>query len=122
MSDMLDRYEIMDPVDEDGNPMMSGYDLGQIKINVTRDILKDAGKADADDTGKELAEGWEAKVTPEGRIFYVNENTGISQWNHPAMNDQPLPDGWAREIDAQGRIFYVDTKSGKAGEEDCHQG
>jgi hypothetical protein len=122
MPDMLDRYEILDPVDAEGEPISSGRDLGQVKIYLTREILKKSGKEGADDTGKELADGWEAKVTPEGRIFYVHEHTRMSQWNHPAMNDQALPDGWAREIDEQGRVSYVDTQSGKPGEEDCHRG
>lgn len=107
------RYEIMDPVDAEGNPISSEVDLGAIKIQLTRVILarKDAAECgDADGL-----EDWEAKVTPEGRIFYVNPGLGITQWNHPAYNDQDLPDGWEPAVDAQGRRYYVDTKSGKPG-------
>lgn len=30
-----------------------------------------------------LPAGWEAKVTPEGRTFYVNHSAQTTQWEHP---------------------------------------
>lgn len=108
------RYAIMDPVDSDGNPIPSEYDLGQVKIQLTREIFAQK-ETSGGGAAAEGMEGWEAKVTPEGRIFYINQGLDITQWNHPAMNDQALPHGWEHAIDAQGRKYYVDTESGKPG-------
>lgn len=67
-----------------------------------------------------LAAGWESKVSPEGRVFYVNEHLERTQWNHPLM-DEELAEGWEKRSDQQGRTLYIDLHSGKPGiEESCH--
>lgn len=40
-----------------------------------------AGNAPA--AGSELPTGWEVKVAPEGRQYYVNHNNGTTQWHKP---------------------------------------
>lgn len=57
-------------------------------------------------TGPEepLPAGWEQRVDPHGRIYYVDHNTRTTAWERP----QPLPQGWERRTDSRGRTYYVD--------------
>jgi hypothetical protein len=98
-------------MDENGNLIKSDHDLGQVKIS----LKVDKTEALIEDLEGLLAGGWVSKVTPEGRILYVNSDTRQTQWNHPSMDVAELPDGWEKRVDDEGRAFYVDTKSGKPG-------
>ncbi|EDO49328.1 predicted protein [Nematostella vectensis] len=57
-------------------------------------------------TGNEepLPPGWEQRVDPHGRIYYVDHNSRTTAWERP----QPLPHGWERRTDSRGRTYYVD--------------
>merc|ERR1712129_84468 len=50
-----------------------------------------------------LPNGWRAKKTPKGRMFFVNDQTKTTQWNDP----RPIPNGWRSGKTAQGRVFYI---------------
>ncbi|PFX15905.1 NEDD4-like E3 ubiquitin-protein ligase WWP1 [Stylophora pistillata] len=51
-----------------------------------------------------LPPGWEQRVDPHSRIYYVDHNTRTTAWERP----QPLPSGWERRTDSRGRTYYVD--------------
>lgn len=48
--------------------------------------------------------GWEVRVDPHGRRYYVDHNTRTTTWEKPT----PLPPGWERRVDPRGRVYYVD--------------
>ncbi|XP_029378157.1 NEDD4-like E3 ubiquitin-protein ligase WWP2 [Echeneis naucrates] len=49
-----------------------------------------------------LPAGWEQRVLPHGRVYYVDHNTKTTTW------ERPLPPGWEKRVDQQGRFYYVD--------------
>ncbi|XP_023682954.2 NEDD4-like E3 ubiquitin-protein ligase WWP2 isoform X1 [Paramormyrops kingsleyae] len=59
-----------------------------------------------DSTGESVMEslpaGWEQRVLPNGRVYYVDHNTKSTTW------ERPLPPGWEKRVDQRGRFYYVD--------------
>jgi len=77
-----------------------------------------------------LPSGWEERVTPEGRRYYVDHNTASTTWldprrqapassvllsgQTPQMQAQitnqlgPLPSGWEMRLTSQARVYFVD--------------
>ncbi|CAI8056242.1 NEDD4-like E3 ubiquitin-protein ligase WWP1, partial [Geodia barretti] len=51
-----------------------------------------------------LPVGWEERVDPHGRRYYVDHNSRMTTWDRP----EPLPAGWERRRDQRGRVYYVD--------------
>ncbi|XP_077975149.1 NEDD4-like E3 ubiquitin-protein ligase WWP1 isoform X2 [Styela clava] len=51
-----------------------------------------------------LPQGWESRIDPMGRVYYVDHNTRTTTWERP----EPLPQGWERRVDARKRVYYVD--------------
>ncbi|KAE8295745.1 NEDD4-like E3 ubiquitin-protein ligase WWP2 [Larimichthys crocea] len=49
-----------------------------------------------------LPAGWEQRVLPHGRVYYVDHNTKTTTW------ERPLPPGWEKRVDQRGRYYYVD--------------
>ncbi|XP_072135918.1 NEDD4-like E3 ubiquitin-protein ligase WWP2 [Mobula birostris] len=49
-----------------------------------------------------LPPGWEQRVLPTGRVYYVDHNTKTTTW------ERPLPPGWEKRVDQRGRFYYVD--------------
>ncbi|XP_027883797.1 NEDD4-like E3 ubiquitin-protein ligase WWP2 isoform X2 [Xiphophorus couchianus] len=49
-----------------------------------------------------LPAGWEQRVLPHGRVYYVDHNTKTTTW------ERPLPAGWEKRVDQGGRFYYVD--------------
>ncbi|CAL8262639.1 unnamed protein product [Merluccius merluccius] len=49
-----------------------------------------------------LPDGWEQRVLPHGRVYYVDHNTKTTTW------ERPLPPGWEKRVDQRGRFYYVD--------------
>ncbi|GMM49635.1 NEDD4 family E3 ubiquitin-protein ligase [Starmerella bacillaris] len=78
----------------------------------------------------ELPSGWEQRVTPEGRPYYVDHNTRTTTWVDPRRqqyirlygpNTQgstiqqqpvsqlgPLPSGWEMRLTNTARVYFVD--------------
>ncbi|THV00829.1 HECT-domain-containing protein [Dendrothele bispora CBS 962.96] len=91
-----------------------------------------------DDQGNPLPAGWERRVDPQGRNYYVDHTTRTTTWHRPgsvrsaqqqapARNisvastatssgntnsgqyaDVPLPQGWEERRTAEGRPYFVD--------------
>ncbi|KAM4572593.1 NEDD4-like E3 ubiquitin-protein ligase WWP2 isoform 2-T2 [Odontesthes bonariensis] len=53
-------------------------------------------------TTDSLPAGWEQRVLPHGRVYYVDHNTKTTTW------ERPLPPGWEKRVDQRGRFYYVD--------------
>ncbi|KAK7469288.1 hypothetical protein VKT23_003772 [Stygiomarasmius scandens] len=93
-----------------------------------------------DDQGNPLPAGWERRVDPQGRNYYVDHSTRSTTWHRPgsvrpaqqapARNvsvstgttvnsasgpgqyaDVPLPQGWEERRTAEGRPYFVDHNS-----------
>ncbi|KAK7115495.1 WW domain-containing oxidoreductase-like [Littorina saxatilis] len=65
------------------------------------------------DSEDEMAPGWEERVTVEGKVYYANHETKVTQWTHPSTGKKKtvkgeLPYGWERCFGDDGTVFYVD--------------
>ncbi|XP_036275336.1 E3 ubiquitin-protein ligase NEDD4-like isoform X10 [Pipistrellus kuhlii] len=73
-----------------------------------------------------LPPGWEMRIAPNGRPFFIDHNTKTTTWEDPRLkfpvhlrskaplnpNDLgPLPPGWEERIHLDGRTFYIDHSS-----------
>ncbi|XP_044049187.1 NEDD4-like E3 ubiquitin-protein ligase WWP2 isoform X2 [Siniperca chuatsi] len=61
-----------------------------------------ASNSTTESTTDSLPEGWEQRVLPHGRVYYVDHNTKTTTW------ERPLPPGWEKRVDQRGRYYYVD--------------
>jgi hypothetical protein len=56
------------------------------------------GAATEEDTLGPLPDGWEKRVEPNGRVYYVNHKNRTTQWEDPRtqgqLKEEPLPQGW----------------------------
>lgn len=63
-----------------------------------------------------LPDGWEKRVQPDNRVYFVNHKNRTTQWEDPrtqgqevsVMNEGPLPAGWEIRYTATGERFFVD--------------
>ncbi|KNE58437.1 hypothetical protein AMAG_04007 [Allomyces macrogynus ATCC 38327] len=76
-----------------------------------------------------LPPGWESRMTPEGRVYYVDHNTRATTWVDPRRQQTvrmynasssstvqqqsvsqlgPLPSGWEMRLTSTGRVYFVD--------------
>ena len=65
-----------------------------------------------------LPEGWECRLDPKGRQYYVNHNACTTTWERPmpendfegnlVAEEKPLPGGWEFRLDANGRKYFID--------------
>ncbi|GFS06479.1 E3 ubiquitin-protein ligase NEDD4-like [Elysia marginata] len=53
-----------------------------------------------------LPPGWEQKIDPSGRVYYVNHESRTTQWERPT-EVSTLPLHWEERTDANGRFYYV---------------
>ncbi|KAJ8338972.1 hypothetical protein SKAU_G00357580 [Synaphobranchus kaupii] len=70
-----------------------------------------------------LPPGWEMRIAPNGRPFFIDHNTRTTTWEDPRLKYPvhmrakasldpgdlgPLPPGWEERVHADGRTFYID--------------
>ncbi|XP_074598109.1 WW domain-containing oxidoreductase-like isoform X2 [Brevipalpus obovatus] len=70
------------------------------------------------DSEDELPSGFEERVDPEGRVFFLNHVNQTTQWSHPKSGKtkrvpEKLPHGWEKIVDQDGRITFVDKINNK---------
>uniref|UniRef100_A0A674JWZ3 HECT-type E3 ubiquitin transferase n=1 Tax=Terrapene triunguis TaxID=2587831 RepID=A0A674JWZ3_9SAUR len=69
------------------------------------------GNAEFDPLGT-LPHGWEKRTDSNGRVYFVNHNTRITQWEDPRnqgqLNEKPLPEGWEMRFTVDGIPYFVD--------------
>jgi atrophin-1 interacting protein 5 (WW domain-containing E3 ubiquitin protein ligase 1) len=69
---------------------------------------------DDDDGLGSLPPGWEKRVQPEGRVYFVNHKNRTTQWEDPRtqgrerIDDVPLPPGWEIRYTEDGKRYFVD--------------
>ena len=66
-----------------------------------------------------LPEGWEDRITPTNKIYYVNHKEKCTQWEHPVNGKTRtvpafLPYGWGRQEDAEGNSIFVEYLAQRA--------
>ncbi|KAJ6661093.1 hypothetical protein lerEdw1_016894, partial [Lerista edwardsae] len=56
--------------------------------------------------------GVEKRTDANGRVYFVNHNTRITQWEDPRsqgqLNEKPLPEGWEMRFTVDGIPYFVD--------------
>ncbi|GFG36145.1 hypothetical protein Cfor_02401 [Coptotermes formosanus] len=62
-----------------------------------------------------LPAGWEKRVQPDGRVYFVNHKNRTTQWEDPRTQGQelgadesPLPPGWEKRLTEDGVTYFVD--------------
>ncbi|KAJ8726296.1 hypothetical protein PYW07_000994 [Mythimna separata] len=68
-----------------------------------------------DDSLGALPAGWERRVQPDGRVYYVNHKNRTTQWEDPRTQGQEmsaleeaLPPGWEIRFTEEGTRYFVD--------------
>ncbi|XP_016126707.1 E3 ubiquitin-protein ligase NEDD4-like isoform X2 [Sinocyclocheilus grahami] len=80
-----------------------------------------------------LLPGWEMRIAPNGRPFFIDHNSRTTTWEDPRLKYPvhmrtkasldpgdlgPLPPGWEERVHADGRTFYIDHNTKKTQWED----
>uniref|UniRef100_A0A671MP88 E3 ubiquitin-protein ligase n=1 Tax=Sinocyclocheilus anshuiensis TaxID=1608454 RepID=A0A671MP88_9TELE len=80
-----------------------------------------------------LLPGWEMRIAPNGRPFFIDHNSRSTTWEDPRLKYPvhmrtkasldpgdlgPLPPGWEERVHADGRTFYIDHNTKKTQWED----
>ncbi|XP_072228724.1 E3 ubiquitin-protein ligase NEDD4-like isoform X4 [Leuresthes tenuis] len=70
-----------------------------------------------------LPPGWEMRIAPNGRPFFIDHNSRATTWEDPRLKYPvhmrnknsmepgdlgPLPPGWEERVHTDGRTFYID--------------
>ena len=78
----------------------------------SRFLYPDQQRQAEDDPLGPLPDGWEKRVEPIGRVYYVNHKNRTTQWEDPRtqgqMQDEPLPTGWEMRYTEEGVKYFVD--------------
>jgi len=68
-----------------------------------------------DDPLGPLPDGWEKRVEPNGRKYFVNHKNRTTQWEDPRtqgqLQEEPLPTGWEMRYTEDGVRYFVDHNS-----------
>ena len=66
---------------------------------------------EADPLGQ-LPDGWEKRMEPNGRVYFVNHKNRTTQWDDPRtqgqIKEEPLPHGWEMRWTEDGVRYFVD--------------
>lgn len=89
-----------------------------------------ATTTEEDDGLGQLPDGWEKRLQPDNRVYFVNHKNRTTQWEDPRtqgqevslMNEGPLPAGWEVRYTASGERFFVDHNTKKTTFEDPRPG
>uniref|UniRef100_A0A8C6CTL3 E3 ubiquitin-protein ligase n=1 Tax=Moschus moschiferus TaxID=68415 RepID=A0A8C6CTL3_MOSMO len=105
------RRAVKDTLSNPQSPQPSPYNSPKPQHKVTQSFLPP---------------GWEMRIAPNGRPFFIDHNTKSMTWEDPRLkfpvhmrskaslnpNDLgPLPPGWEERIHLDGRTFYIDHNS-----------
>ncbi|KAH0795027.1 WW domain containing protein [Histomonas meleagridis] len=56
-------------------------------------------------------EKWEEVLSSDGRIYYYNPKTGVSQWENPEDKKLPSSYFWRKCKDSEGNPFYYNART-----------
>jgi len=86
-----------------------------VQIKNQRFLYPDSarGGTTEDDSLGPLPDGWEKRVEPNGRVYFVNHKNRTTQWEDPrtqgkAEGEVPLPYGWEMRLTEDGMKYFVD--------------
>ncbi|XP_003744931.1 E3 ubiquitin-protein ligase Su(dx) [Galendromus occidentalis] len=67
-------------------------------------------QVEEDDPLGPLPEGWEKRIDPNGRVYFVNHKNKTTQWEDPRTQgkEDPLPPGWEIKHTKDGVRYFVD--------------
>uniref|UniRef100_A0A672RWE6 E3 ubiquitin-protein ligase n=1 Tax=Sinocyclocheilus grahami TaxID=75366 RepID=A0A672RWE6_SINGR len=91
-----------------GSPSLSSTPSAEMDSSAPPAATETPSSADQSSTATEthttdaLPAGWEQRILPHGRVYYVDHNTKTTTW------ERPLPPGWEKRVDQRGRFYYVD--------------
>ena len=73
----------------------------------------DESSSEEDELAVPLPEGWEDRITPTNKVYYVNHKEKCTQWEHPTNGKSKtvpafLPYGWGRQEDPEGNRIFVE--------------
>ncbi|XP_026682027.1 E3 ubiquitin-protein ligase Su(dx) [Diaphorina citri] len=90
------------------------------------------GVTEEDDALGSLPSGWERRVQPDGRVYFVNHKNRTTQWEDPRTQGQeigqigadepPLPPGWEIRYTEDGTRYFVDHNTRSTTFEDPRPG
>lgn len=77
-----------------------------------------------------LPDGWEKRIQPDNRVYFVNHKNRTTQWEDPrtqgqeisVLNEGPLPSGWEIRYTSTGERFFVDHNTRQTTFEDPRPG
>jgi len=77
-----------------------------------RFLFPDQQRTAEDDPLGPLPDGWQKRVEPNGRVYFVNHKNRTTQWEDPRtqgqMHEEPLPNGWEMRFTEDGVRYFVD--------------
>ena len=77
-----------------------------------RFLYPEQGRQAEDDPLGPLPDGWEKRVEPNGRVYFVNHKNRTTQWEDPRtqgqLQEEPLPTGWEMRYTEDGVRYFVD--------------
>ncbi|XP_069365570.1 E3 ubiquitin-protein ligase Su(dx) [Maniola hyperantus] len=95
--------------------------VNSISVPVAGTVAAGAASAAAgatvagEDAPGALPAGWERRVQPDGRVYYVNHKNRTTQWEDPRTQGQEisaleeaLPPGWESRFTEEGTRYFVD--------------
>lgn len=91
-----------------GSPSLSSTPSAEMDSSAPPPAIETLSSTDQSSTATEtqtsdaLPDGWEQRILPHGRVYYVDHNTKTTTW------ERPLPPGWEKRVDQRGRFYYVD--------------
>lgn len=91
-----------------GSPSLSSTPSAEMDSSAPPPAIETPSSTDQSSTATEtqtsdaLPDGWEQRILPHGRVYYVDHNTKTTTW------ERPLPPGWEKRVDQRGRFYYVD--------------
>uniref|UniRef100_A0A3Q3IP03 E3 ubiquitin-protein ligase n=2 Tax=Monopterus albus TaxID=43700 RepID=A0A3Q3IP03_MONAL len=85
-----------------GQDALRPVTLTEPSPNSTSSTEQASSSTIVESTSDSLPAGWEQRVLPHGRVYYVDHNTKTTTW------ERPLPPGWEKRVDQRGRFYYVD--------------
>uniref|UniRef100_A0A673I8T0 E3 ubiquitin-protein ligase n=1 Tax=Sinocyclocheilus rhinocerous TaxID=307959 RepID=A0A673I8T0_9TELE len=91
-----------------GSPSLSSTPSAEMDSSAPPAATETPSSTDQSSTATEthttdaMPAGWEQRILPHGRVYYVDHNTKTTTW------ERPLPPGWEKRVDQRDRFYYVD--------------
>jgi len=83
-----------------------------LQMKNQRFLFPDQQRTAEDDPLGPLPDGWEKRVEPNGRVYFVNHKNRTTQWEDPRtqgqIQEEPLPNGWEMRFTEDGVRYFVD--------------